>query len=382
MSGVKTKTVNADFMHYCLKTVWMAEGASEEHANAVADALLIGLRQGKLNQGLGVYEAIDIAKQQGLLDIEAEPEVVGEGPTWVAFDGKKSSGYWTLTKMARAAIAKAKEHGIAIAFGGNHNDAGSFGSYAWLAYLEDCLALTSNNSVPMNSPLGGMGNTISVSPWDGIAPGGEEPPIWMSTKLCEWYDGDTAQAVLQGTKVKYDSVIDPETGERGDDLAPYAIPIEGYGRVFDQTAFQNLHEPRLYMMNLFGEAMQSIINPVGIITPEVSSLTDIRTATDPSTLTTSVGGSFYLCIDPSHFGPIGDVKTKSDRYVQAIVNTKPMPGKRNPRMPGARGWRSILSNAETVEVLESHWEPWFTTQAGRHGMTEESLYADWEAQNG
>ena len=56
----KTKTVNADFMHYCLKRVWMAEGASEEHGQAVADALLIGMRQGKLNQGLGVYEAIDL----------------------------------------------------------------------------------------------------------------------------------------------------------------------------------------------------------------------------------------------------------------------------------------------------------------------------------
>ena len=48
MSGVKTRTVNADFMHYCLKTVWMAEGASEEHADAVADALIIGMRQSQL----------------------------------------------------------------------------------------------------------------------------------------------------------------------------------------------------------------------------------------------------------------------------------------------------------------------------------------------
>ena len=67
----KTKTVNADFMHYCLKRVWMEEGASEEHADAVADALMIGLRQGKLNQGLGVYEGIDIALQAGALDINA-----------------------------------------------------------------------------------------------------------------------------------------------------------------------------------------------------------------------------------------------------------------------------------------------------------------------
>ena len=116
--------------------------------------------------------------------------------------------------MAEKIIEIAKEHGIAIVFGGNHNDAGSFGAYAWLAYEQDCLALTANNSVPMCSPLGGMGNVVQVGPLDGIAPGGEEPPVWMSTKLCEWYDADTAQAVLQGTKLKGDYVIDPETGER------------------------------------------------------------------------------------------------------------------------------------------------------------------------
>jgi L-2-hydroxycarboxylate dehydrogenase (NAD+) len=373
----KTRTVNADFMRYALKRVWMANGSSEEHGEAVADALLIGMRQGKLNQGLGVYEAIDLAFQKGLLDITATPEVVDEGPTWAMVDGKKSSGYWTLTKMARLAIAKAKEHGISIVFGANHNDAGSFGSYTWLAYEQDCLALTSNNSVPMCSPLGGMSNTISVPPWDGIAPGGDEPPVWMSTKLCEWYDADTAQAVLQGTKVKYDSVIDPETGERSDDLAPYAVPIEGYGRVYDQTCFQNLHEPRLYMMNLFAEALQSVINPMGIITPEVSSLGEIVAGDSDAT---TVGGSFYLCIDPSHFGPIEEVKAKSDRYARAIQASPPIVEGRNPRMPGARGWRSLLSDAEDVEVLDSHWDPFFVTQAGRHGWTEESLRADWEAQ--
>jgi len=373
----KTRTVNADFMHYCLKRVWMANGASEEHGDAVADALLIGMRQGKLNQGLGVYEAIDVAFQKGLLDITATPEVVGEGPTWAVLDGKGTSGYWALTKMADLAIAKAKEHGISIVFGANHNDAGSFGAYAWLAYEQDCLALTSNNSVPMCSPLGGMSNTISVSPWDGIAPGGDEPPVWMSTKLCEWYDADTAQAVLQGTKTKPNSVIDPDTGELGDDLAPYARPVEGYGRVYDQSCFQNLHEPRLYMMNLFGEALQSIINPIGIITPEVPSLTDILAG---GAETTTVGGSFYLCIDPSHMGSIDDVKAKSDRYAQAIQASKPRVEGRNTRMPGARGWRSLMSGAEDVEVLDSHWDPFFGTQAGRHSWNEESLRADWEAQ--
>ncbi|WP_163934851.1 Ldh family oxidoreductase [Paraferrimonas sp. SM1919] len=374
----KTKKTNASFLKYALKRVWMAEGASEEHGEAVAEALMTGIRQGKLNQGLGVYEAIDIMNQMGLLDIKAVPEIVKEGPTWAVYDGKESTGYWTLTKMTKTAIAKAKEHGIAIVFGFNHNDGGSFGSYTWMAAQEDCVALTSNNSVPMCSPLGGMGNVISVPPLDAIGPYGEKAPVWMSTKLCEWYDADTAQAVLQGTKLKGNFVIDPDTGELSNDLAPYARPIEGYGRVFDQSAFQALGEPRTYMLNLWNELMTAIINPNGVIAPEVPSLTEIAAGEAKST---SVGGSYMLVIDPSHFGPIEEVKRKSDALATAIENTKPLPGSRGCRMPGSEGWKSLLSGAEDCEVLDSHWEPFFKTQAGRHGFTEESLWADWEKEN-
>ena len=373
----ETKKTNADFLRYCLKRTWMAEGASGEHADAVANALMIGIRQGKLNQGLGVYEAIDLTHKMGALDINAEPEVVNEGPTWAVVDGKRSSGYYTMTKVAQTAIAKAKEHGISIVFGFNHNDAGSFGSYTWLAHEQDCVAQTSNNSVPMCSPLGGMGNTIAVPPLDAIGPSGDKPPVWMSTKLCEWYDADTAQAVLQGTKLRGDYVIDPDTGELSNDLAPYASPVEGYGRVYDQTCFQNLHEPRVYMLNLWTELLTAIINPGGTITPEVPTLTDF---VDGKAETTSVGGSYYICIDPSKFGPLADVKAKSDRFAQAVEDTKPLPNSRGCRMPGSAGWKSLRSNAEEVEVLASHWEPFFKTQAGRHGWTEESLRKDWEAQ--
>ena len=80
----KTKTTNADFLAYALKRVWMAAGATEEHAEAVSNGLMTGIRQGKLNQGLGVYEALDVMHQKGLLDIKSEPVIVDEGPTWAS----------------------------------------------------------------------------------------------------------------------------------------------------------------------------------------------------------------------------------------------------------------------------------------------------------
>ena len=65
------------------------------------------------------------------------PAVVDEGPTWVTVDGNHSSGYYTLNIMADKAIEKAREYGIAIAFGGNHNDAGSFARYVFKAFEQD-----------------------------------------------------------------------------------------------------------------------------------------------------------------------------------------------------------------------------------------------------
>ena len=47
----ETKKTNADFLRYCLKRVWMAEGASEEHGDAVADALLqLAVRDNAIDQ--------------------------------------------------------------------------------------------------------------------------------------------------------------------------------------------------------------------------------------------------------------------------------------------------------------------------------------------
>ena len=91
---------NPAFLHFSLRQVAMAAGMSEEHAGYIADAIVFAHRQGKLNQGLGVYEAIDIVLEVGVLDPAAVPEMVDEGPAYAVFDGKRSSGYYTLTLMA------------------------------------------------------------------------------------------------------------------------------------------------------------------------------------------------------------------------------------------------------------------------------------------
>jgi LDH2 family malate/lactate/ureidoglycolate dehydrogenase len=169
-----TRTEDVRFLYYAIKRVWMAAGAAKTHAHFVADAITFAHLQGKLNQGLGVYEVLDLSLKMDLLDIAAEPQVVDEGPAWATVDGRGSSGYWCLNIMADLAIKKARDQGIAIVFGGNHNDAGSFARYVYKAFEQDMFAMSSNNTVPLAAPFGGMFNRLSCPPFDAIAPAGEK----------------------------------------------------------------------------------------------------------------------------------------------------------------------------------------------------------------
>lgn len=378
MSNELTRSENVHFLYHAIKRVWMAAGAIEEHADYVADAITFAHKQGKLNQGLGVYEAIDIALEMGLLDIEAKPSVIDEGPTWATVDGNRSSGYWCLNIMADLAIEKARDYGIAIVFGGNHNDAGSFARYVYKAFENDMMGIASNNTVPLAAPFGGMQNRLSCPPFDAISPSGKRPPIWASVALAEFYDADVSEAAIHDKPLKGKWLIDPKTGELTDDVKPYAEPIEGYGRVWGCSAAGQIDEPRTYALNMWNEAMTAIINPLGVPSTALPTVEEVVQGGGANQLPT-VGGSYYLCINPAKFGPIDDVKARSDAYVESIEACPPRPG-HTVRVPGSKGYQFLREDAELVEVLSNHWDPFFVNIAGRYGLDEVTLRAEFENQ--
>jgi len=373
---METRSENIYFLEYAIKRMWMAAGATEIHADYVADAIAFAHKQGKLNQGLGVYEAIDIALEMGLLDIQSEPQVIAEGPTWATVDGNKSSGYWCLNMMADLAIEKARTQGIAIVFGGNHNDAGSFARYVYKAFKQDMMAFSSNNTVPLAAPFGGLHNKLSCPPFDAIVPAGDKSPIWASVALAEFYDADVSEAAIHKKPLKGKWLIDPESGDLSDDVTAYAKPIEGYGRVWDCSAAGQIETPRTYALNMWTEAMTAIINPIGIPSTDLPTIDDV--ISDDKNSSATVGGSYYLCINPAVFGPIDAVKARSDSYVAAIEDCPPRPG-HSVRVPGSAGYKFLQENAQMVDVLTNHWDPFFVNIAGKYGLTEQQLRDDFAA---
>ena len=228
MKAPAMRKENADFLEHAYKTIWMAVGAQEEDADAVARGVSLGDRMGKLTQGVGVFEVLFLALESGNLDLKAAPELVSEGPTWALYEGNRTTGFWTMTVAMKKAIEKARQHAVAVVLARNHNDGGSFFTYTSLALEQNMFALATNNSVPLASPWGGMENRLSGAPLCAALPGGEEYPLVTDIQCVEVHDGNLSEAVLNNQRLKGKFLVDPDSGELTDDPAPYFVKFPGY----------------------------------------------------------------------------------------------------------------------------------------------------------
>ena len=110
---------------------------------------------------------------------------------FAVFDGKGSSGYYTLNLMADKAIEKARLQ-ASRCVNDNHNDAGSLdGMYTkrmkrvWLAWRRIILS-------PW--PVWRNGQRSQLPTFDTMVPSQNQPPIWASLMFAEWYDAHARQS--------------------------------------------------------------------------------------------------------------------------------------------------------------------------------------------
>jgi LDH2 family malate/lactate/ureidoglycolate dehydrogenase len=363
---------DADFLEACYREIWSRVGASDEHAAIMAKCTSHGDRMGKHLQGLGVFEIPIMMVRSGNLDIDATPEIVAEGPGWVLADGNRSSGQWTVSMATARAIEKAREMGVALALGRNHNDAGCYSAFTMQAIAHGMIGIGSNNGPPLVSPWGGMENVMSPPPFSVAAPGGDRAqPLVVDVQLLEADDGHVAEAALNGTKISGPYLVDPATGEATDDPTNFFLRTGTFSRVSDINGATVFSSPRIYALNVAVEVLTAIMVPEGVLGPDIPALSQW----DRPHPTTSVGGSFMIVIDPSHFIGADEYRRKLDRYVDIVKGARRLPGVEEIFMPGERGLRSAAAG-EDVGVLRTHWES-FERIAADYGLDLAQARANW-----
>lgn len=164
-------------LHDAAHAIFRAAGASEENTAVVADHLIDANLTGHDSHGVIRIPSYVRAIEQGQLAPAARPEVVRETAAMTLIDAHHTFGQVSALVATDAVVAKAREHGVALAgtFHGTH--IGRVGHYPTRAAAQGVALLVAYGSVGRSAvPFGGRSGALGTNPISfGFPAEGEDP---------------------------------------------------------------------------------------------------------------------------------------------------------------------------------------------------------------
>ncbi len=143
-------------------------GFTDSEAEKITDVLLLSDLYGIESHGMQRLVRYHKGIENGLIKVDAKPEIVFETPVSAVIEGNNGMGQLISIDAMNLAIKKAKENGIAIVSVRNSNHFGIAGYYAKMACDQGLIGFAMTNSeaimVPTFSRLAMLGsNPIAIS---------------------------------------------------------------------------------------------------------------------------------------------------------------------------------------------------------------------------
>lgn len=170
-------TFSPQQLHDAARAIFRAAGASDENTAVVADHLIDANLTGHDSHGVIRIPSYVRAIKQGQLAPAARPEVVRETAAMTLIDAHHTFGQVSALVATDAVVAKAREHGVAVAgtFRGTH--IGRVGHYPTRAAAQGVALLVAYGAVGRTAvPFGGRSGALGTNPISfGFPAEGEEP---------------------------------------------------------------------------------------------------------------------------------------------------------------------------------------------------------------
>lgn len=146
-------------------------GVPRERAITTAEILQAADLRGVFSHGMIRLQTYYGSRlQKGLIDPNANTQIIREGPASLALDGKNGLGQVVAKDAMLRCIAKANQSGIAITTVANSNHYGIAGYYAMMALEQDMIGVSLTNSQPLVAPTYGRTRLMGTNPIAMAAP--------------------------------------------------------------------------------------------------------------------------------------------------------------------------------------------------------------------
>jgi LDH2 family malate/lactate/ureidoglycolate dehydrogenase len=169
-----------------IRAILDAWGMRSDSAATTADVMVDTDLSAIDSHGVSMLSMYEKFLVEGRLDLNAEPEVVIDGPSFAVVDGHHGLGHPTGIRSMELAIQKARESGIGMVVVRNSLHFGALGFYARMASEHGLLSMvTTTTRTPVTSATGGTTPILGTNPIAFSAPrvNGEPLLVDMSTSV-------------------------------------------------------------------------------------------------------------------------------------------------------------------------------------------------------
>jgi LDH2 family malate/lactate/ureidoglycolate dehydrogenase len=157
--------------------IFSACGMVADDAALLADALASADQRGIHSHGvLRVPDYVEKLTRGGV-DPRGRPRLVSERGAAVVVDGGNAMGQIAAAFAMQAAIARAPQHGVAIAAVRGSNHCGAMDHWAGRALPHDMIGIATTNALPTMAPWGGVDKIVGINPLAVAIPAHREPPV-------------------------------------------------------------------------------------------------------------------------------------------------------------------------------------------------------------
>jgi uncharacterized oxidoreductase len=310
--------VSAERLRMLGEAIFSAAGASAENARRVTEALVSANLAGHDSHGVQHIPGYVGSMRQGLIDGQARPSVVRDGPVTALVAGGWTFGHVSAAFATRLAVEKAKASGLAAVGLVQANHIGRLGEYAEMAAEQGLVAIVAaggfaqQNERGQTVPYGGARPALGTNPIAMGFPAGQHEPMLLDFATSSIAAGKIAVARAKGLPLPEGAIVDAQGHPTTDPNAYYEggalLPFGGH---------------KGYALSMAVEFLGRVLTG-----PE-------RHATEGR------GGPFFahsgtmvIAVDPAAFGPIDEYEQRADATIDRIKAVPPAAGFTEVLVPG------------------------------------------------
>lgn len=260
-----------------------------------------------------------LALRPDRMDLNAVPEVVGEGPAWAIVDGHYAMATVTSCKAMEIAIEKAKSSGIAYVGVRNSNHFGGAGYYANMAARQDMIGLAMTNTNPLMAVPGSRTMVLGTNPFSYAVPAGEEKPIFLDIATSVVAASKPISAKSLGQKIPEGWLVDKD-----------GVPTTDPGNYPEEGALLPMAGHKGYGLALMIEILAAALTGADM-------LSEVKLWLEKHPGPLSQGHAF-IAMDVSKMMPVEMFKARIDRMIREIKESPKAKGSDRIYLPGEIEW--------------------------------------------